>query len=788
MKTGIQLLTIALLTLLLATCEKPERDNPWDEKNTLNPEAWAPQNFLIEDVTITEKKLSWTYEGDDRIEGFKLDRKKGDEPWQVAYQVFGKEVRSWNDTEIIPDTALNYSYRLYVYAGKNNSGEKSASIAVDFPPPTDLQVEKLSDISYKLTWQDNSTGEEGFKIDRKTAENEWVIGYGTVAGNTTAFVDTNVFVGKSSMNVEYRVYAYYGSSYSANINTAVEALLTAPSNLQLEKLTDVSYKLTWLDNSIGEEGFQIDRKTGNDNWTIAFGTVAANVTTFVDTNVFLASKSLSVSYRVYGYVSDQFSDKLEISANAELIPPTSLQIIQNTITKVTLNWQDNSTGEEGFKIERRYSGDTWGQLSTLTNNTYSDETFELNAVVYYRVSAYSGQHQSGSAESNFNSAIPAPMNLTMTVHSPTSVTLSWAYSQSGHQGFKIDRKINEGEWQNEFATIAAGQNNYTDNSINLENSTYRYRIYSFIEDKFSDKVETLLSMPTVTTGSVTNITGNSATGGGNVSDDGGSLVTQRGVCWSTSPNPTTANQKTIDGNGTGNFTSNLTNLSNGTTYYVRAYATNQAGTAYGNQTQFTTLTVPCHPFTDNRDGNYYTTVQIGTQCWMKENLKWLPNVSPSANGSNTSPYYYVYDYQGTSVSAAKATANYQTYGVLYNWPAALNACPEGWHLPTDNEWTVLTDYLGGSSVAGGKMKTTGTTHWQSPNTGATNSSGFSGLPGGYRNGNGNFYSLGSYGYWWSSTEGSSTDAWYRTLSYDNASAYRNSYNKERGRSVRCVRD
>jgi uncharacterized protein (TIGR02145 family) len=191
---------------------------------------------------------------------------------------------------------------------------------------------------------------------------------------------------------------------------------------------------------------------------------------------------------------------------------------------------------------------------------------------------------------------------------------------------------------------------------------------------------------------------------------------------------------------------------------------------------------------DTRDGNEYETVQIGNQCWMKENLKWLPNVSPSNNGSNTSAHYYVYGYQGSSVSAAKATANYQTYGVLYNWPAALKACPQGWHLPSDSEWTVLYDHLGGGSVAGGKMKTTGTTHWRSPNTGATNSSGFSGLPGGSRSSDGSFGSLGYYGYWWSSTEYSSTSAWSRYLYYYPANAYRYYYYKELGFSVRCVRD
>ncbi|HOR61199.1 MAG TPA: FISUMP domain-containing protein [Bacteroidales bacterium] len=137
-------------------------------------------------------------------------------------------------------------------------------------------------------------------------------------------------------------------------------------------------------------------------------------------------------------------------------------------------------------------------------------------------------------------------------------------------------------------------------------------------------------------------------------------------------------------------------------------------------------------FTDPRDNNTYRTVQIGNQIWMAENLKYLPSVVGPGTGSKTNPYYYVYDYVGTNVDAAKQSAIYTTYGVLYNWEAAKTACPTGWHLPSDAEWTILTNYLGGEAVAGGKLKETGTTHWNSPNEGATNETDFTALPGGNR--------------------------------------------------------
>ena len=143
---------------------------------------------------------------------------------------------------------------------------------------------------------------------------------------------------------------------------------------------------------------------------------------------------------------------------------------------------------------------------------------------------------------------------------------------------------------------------------------------------------------------------------------------------------------------------------------------------------------PALPFTDTRDGYVYKTVKIGEQIWMAENLRYLPSVSVTA--SETEPSYYVYGYTGIELEVAKATENYETYGALYNVPAALTACPSGWHLPTVSEWNYLVvDVLGGTAVAAAKLKEKGTVHWESPNAGATNETGFTALPGGGYNGN-----------------------------------------------------
>jgi uncharacterized protein (TIGR02145 family) len=303
-------------------------------------------------------------------------------------------------------------------------------------------------------------------------------------------------------------------------------------------------------------------------------------------------------------------------------------------------------------------------------------------------------------------------------------------------------------------------------------------------------------LPTVITSSVTAITQTTVNCGGNVSSDGGAPVTARGVVWSTSQNPTRENKQgiTYNGTGTGSFSSNLTGLTANTPYYVRAYATNSAGTNYGNEVTFTTLPPgnSTGTFTDSRDGKVYNWVQIGSQVWMAENLKStkdnegtpIPLVTDNLTWSNLSTPGYCW------FNNDQATYG-NVYGALYNWYAVNTGklCPSGWHIPSDAEWTILSTFLGGEAVAGGKMKETGTAHWLSPNTGATNTSGFSALGSGYRRpDNGVFYRINDHGVWWSSTEFSATNAWGRGLYYDYAHLGLWNDIKSCGFSVRCLKD
>lgn len=274
---------------------------------------------------------------------------------------------------------------------------------------------------------------------------------------------------------------------------------------------------------------------------------------------------------------------------------------------------------------------------------------------------------------------------------------------------------------------------------------------------------------TVAINSVTLITENTATVNSNLSFNGRSKVTQRGVCWSTYSNPTVVDLHTSDGIGDGLFSSSLTGLKPNTVYYIRAYATNSVGTAYSSEVKFVT-----NGTIADIDGNVYHTISIGNQKWMVENLKTTRYndgtpialvTDPNAWGSLATAGYCWYN---------NLITNKSTYGALYNWAAVNNGklALAGWHVPTDADWKILSDYLGGEAVVGSKLK----------------SIGFSPVFGGNRATDGTFNGISSIEYWWSSTQSSTTNAWQISFGSTNSDFLKQNNAKSRGFSVRCVRN
>jgi uncharacterized protein (TIGR02145 family) len=381
-----------------------------------------------------------------------------------------------------------------------------------------------------------------------------------------------------------------------------------------------------------------------------------------------------------------------------------------------------------------------------------------------------------------------------------------ATNESGFSGLPGGGRSEDGEflflgnssyW---WSTSQFGSGNYTRvQNLNYNNSSNQMTSTpwkSGISVRCIKNVDQLIQLPVITTTQISHISDTSATSGGKIINNGGDEIIARGICWSLSTNPTTTNNKTNSGTGTGLFIDHIGPLTPGTTYYVRAYATNSAGTAYGNEEVFVTCDyIPPVAFNSNLaygvitdiEGNFYKTIKIGNQEWMAENLR-----TTKYNNGESIPVITDNDTWQSLSEGALCWLNdnicyKNTYGGIYNWYAANNnLCPVGWHLPTNEEWSVMNRALGGNEIAGGKLKEQGFSHWSEPNTGATNESGFSALPtGGFRNGA--LFVTGEFASFWTSTEYPDNQAFYRSLQHQySIEGYSWGY-KSNGANVRCLK-
>ncbi|MHC1703665.1 MAG: FISUMP domain-containing protein [Tenuifilaceae bacterium] len=559
---------------------------------------------------------------------------------------------------------------------------------------------------------------------------------GTVAGFSNINGNDNVFIG----------------NYAGNLSTA-------SSNVYIGRTTGMSNVTGSSNVFIGEQSGRFNQE-GSGNVFIGKGAGYSEM----GSNRLYISNSTTTTPLIYGEFDN---GKIDLNGSIKLKDMMNLKP-KTTYPGVAAEgdvFYDANTHSIKF-----YNGTEWREISS-TSSTNPPSVSTLN--------------------------IPALSILatTVVVNSNVSSQGSSAITQSGVRFSTIPFfDANAGSVAN-YSTPGVGDFSVTVTGL-IQNRLYYVRAFATnstgtaLGNMMTFTTSAIIAKPTVTSSPALSITQTTAVSGGSVTLPGGYALTAVGICWNTSPNPTIDNNFTSEVIGLGSFVTNLTGLLPNTTYYVRAYATNANGTAYGNEVVFTTAS-EITSVTDI-DGNIYNTVQIGTQTWMKENLKTtkyrdgsdIPNITDqTAWAAQTTGAYCWYDND--------ATTNKDPYGALYNYYAVVdsrNLCPTGWHVPSDTDWTNLTNYLGGEKVSGGLLKESGTLHWAAPNTESNNATGFTAVPSGYRDPTYGFDGIGQMVEFSSSTASDATYLLIRYLQTNSIIVQKGSDYKNAGLTVRCLKD
>jgi len=495
---------------------------------------------------------------------------------------------------------------------------------------------------------------------------------------------------------------------------------------------------------------------------------------------------------------------------------------QEPVTQHGFCWSESSNPTTDGDASQLGARDSRGKFTSIVSNLYLSTEYFVRSYVLTSAGIEYGDEKSFITPAPVLPLVSTKELVTVT---PDSVLSGGTITNDGGASIRA-RGIcwdttSPPTLDHNYTTDGTGMGSFTSKITGLECST-KYYIRAYATNQagtaYGDTVSFISAecpavLPTVITASIDSIEQSSAWSGGNVTDEGSSSVSVKGVCWSESPKPTLSDNYTEDGAGLGTFTSILTGLEPNTRYYVRAYATNSEGSAFGDDESFTTSSASSETVTDF-DDNVYGTVQIGDQVWMKENLKvtHYSDGTPIPLVESNSAWEALNDIDKGYCWYDNSTTNKDLYGGLYTWTTAVNGasstdtnpsgiqgvCPNNWHLPSDVEWKQLEIHLGLSpqdadlevwrgTDEGGKMKSTDEL-WDDPNTAATNESGFTGIPAGYRKKNGNYADIGCYAVYWSATQSDPVNGWHRNLLCDHGGIYRYYYDKRGGFSVRCIKD
>ncbi len=762
MKNNYPIFLCLAIMFVFLSCKR-EWENKYDAKADISPESWAP---MLQKVAFDGQyiiRLNWKNRDTD-TEGIKIDRKAGDEDWEIGWEVLPSDQTSYNDTSLLQDPGLLYQYRIYAFAGNFSSTETEDTIRMPDYPPSAVYIDDLSDISYRISWSPPIYEVDGFRVDKRINSGEWKIGYAQTESNVDKFIDTNVY---RETYLHYRVYAFIDDFESSKVTAIATAEIPVPSDPKLVQTNLKSIRYSWKDNSSGADAFVV----WVSNYEIGLNqhpdTVYDTVYTRQDIKPF-SKTTLSVC----AIIGECRSYGLEEKITTTIPAVDNFTLEKQAVDKIKLSWEYESVEDvHGFIIQRKYDDGPWQDLTTTKELSFLDDDVDVNQDVSYRIAVKYNNELSEYEEQQTNTMIPAPVDFQIVKQDLCKINLNWACTQQEGNNFEIYRQYAGEDW----ALLSSTSDfEYLDDSFEM-NKSINYRVLNRQEGYESNSVEksTDSEIPLAELLSFQVLSATSVKLSWEYEyEDYESFVIDRKVGaedWQihyAEPN-----------HGVFNYTDNTgINLDVvGVLYRIAVEVKGaESVSAYFKQVY------KCGALMiDERDNKLYKTTQINNQCWMAENLDYRNDASRCYDDDN---------------------AMCDEYGSLYDWSAALNGeqpsgtvpsgvqgvCPQGWHLPSNLEWKNLTNYLGGLANAGAKLKETGTEHWDEPNTQAVDLFGFAAFGGGW-SGTNSFNQLKKGGYWYTSTEVDGKGRYFFAR-YDEASLDGSESEDVLGFSIRCLRN
>jgi len=446
----------------------------------------APSNLGVGTPTSSSLHLTWTDNSGDE-EGFKVERKEEQGQYQVVKDDLGPNVVEWTDPNLSEGT--KYIYRVFAHKGGENSTYSNEADGTTRPTaPSNPAATVVSHWQVDLSWQDNSSKEDLYRVDRKPDGGAYAL-VKTLAKDKTSWSDTGLSEGTKYY---YRIYAVKGttlnSAYSDEVNSTTKP--KAPSSLTTTVVSSTQIDLSWQDNSGVEEGFKIEMDLDpfpGSSWQEIDDDEQSP---YSSVNLFEGTRFY---YRVCAYKGANKSEYTDmVDATTKPQAPSNLTATVSSSSQINLGWTDNSQAEDAYKVERKAEGEsTYSEVQSLGANEEGWNDTGLNEATkyYYKVSASKYGQKSDADLADATTKPNAPTNLAATPHSSTRIDLTWTDNSTCEEGFKVERKPDTGGDYQEVADLGENVVAWTNNTGLSEAAKYHYRVCAYKGTNKSAHVE-----------------------------------------------------------------------------------------------------------------------------------------------------------------------------------------------------------------------------------------------------------------------------------------------------------